>query len=261
MKKNGNVVWKIMIILMLIAASVYVVSAEDAQNAQQGQSVGQSGTKTTEEKFRVGPTVKIRPLNDQINKSADGIIELYFDNPSLNDVPLTVDVRIIVPSGINVYGQGFGESQAAGILYSKFQVPPGTVRTAFVNIKAEKTGDFYAQFSGLYYPGENKDDYQPISLTYPFNVYESSPDPKSAALTNPGQIPGKTGGSDMLNQILPGIIIAAMAGLIGLGYKIVEMKYQHKLESESKTTKSKTIEKNGKITEQETINTKTIENK
>ena len=68
----------------------------------------------TAAKFRVGPTVKIRPVNDEINKSTDGLIELYMDNPSLNDVTLNVDARISVPSGIHVYGQGFGEAGAAG---------------------------------------------------------------------------------------------------------------------------------------------------
>jgi hypothetical protein len=128
-------------------------------------------------KFRVGPTVKIRPLNDEINKSTDGLIELYMDNPSLNDVDLNVDARISVPSGIHVYGQGFGEAGAAGTVYGTFGVPPGKARTIYITIKAEKVGDFYAQFSGLYYPGDNKDDYQPISLTHPFKVSAPSSEP------------------------------------------------------------------------------------
>jgi hypothetical protein len=224
----------------------------------------QQSTSAKEGKFRTGPTVKIRPLNDIINKSADGIIELYFDNPSINDIPLTIDVHINVPSGINIYGQGFGEASAAGTLYAKLSVPPGTVRTLYVNIKAEKTGDFYAQFSGLYYPGENKDEYQPISLSYPFKVFEPSPNPKSNRLTNPEQVPEASRGDGDFwgDKIIPGIIIAALAGLIGLVYKIIELKYSHKLETESKISRSKTIEnKEGKITESESTETKTAENK
>lgn len=130
-----------------------------------------------EKKFRVGPTVRIRPLNDEINKNQDGMVELYFDNPSINDWPLTVDARISVPSGIHVYGQGFGSAAAAGMVYGIFDVPPGTARTINIVIKAEKVGDFNAQFTGTYYPGDNKDMYQPISLTHPFKVTAASADP------------------------------------------------------------------------------------
>lgn len=259
MKKSNILLYSILTILMLTMISVSVVSAEDAQNNITNQQVvSQPTVKVTEGKFRVGPTVRIRPLNDMINKSADGIVEMYFDNPSANDVPLTAEIHITVPSGIHVYGQGFGEAQAAGVLYAKMEVPPGTVRTAYVNIKAEKIGDFYAQLSGTYYPGENKDKYQPLSFTYPFSVVEISPAPKAPELTNPEQIPNE--GSWWTDKIIPGIIIAFVAGLIGLGYKIVEIKYLHKL-TESKTEKSKVTEKDGRITEHETTETKTTENK
>lgn len=161
--------------------------------------------------FRVGPTVKIRPLNDIINKSADGLIELYMDNPSLNDATLTVDARISVPAGIHVYGQGFGEAAAAGTVYGVFDVPPGKARTIYITIKAEKTGDFITQFSGTYYPDGNKDAYQPISLTHPFKVYEASPNPQSDAPTSPqsgGQkVPGISAFSSILIIVVTVLII------------------------------------------------------
>lgn len=140
-------------------------------------------TEVKEKKFRVGPTVRIRPLNDEINKNQDGLVEIYFDNPGLNDVSLTVDARISVPSGIHVYGQGFGEAAAAGMVYGKFEVPPGSARTINIVIKAEKIGDFSAQFTGTYYPDDNKDAYQPISLTHPFKVTAASADPLSGGDT------------------------------------------------------------------------------
>lgn len=130
-----------------------------------------------EGKFRVGPTVRIRPLNDVISQDQDGLVELYMDNPSLNDVILSVDARISVPSGIHVYGQSFGEAGAAGMVYGKFTVPPGTARTINIVIKADKTGKFNAQFSGIYWPGDDKDAYQQISLTHPFTVTVPSKDP------------------------------------------------------------------------------------
>ena len=131
----------------------------------------------TEAKFRVGPTVTLRPVNDVINKSQDGLVELYMNNPSLNDVRLTADVQISVPSGIHVYGEGFGYGAAAGTVAGKFEVPPGTVRTIHINIKSEKAGTFTVHFTGLYWPGDDKDAFQQISLTHPLTVEEPSPDP------------------------------------------------------------------------------------
>lgn len=162
-------------------------------------------------KFRVGPTVKIRPVNDQIKKDQDGTVEIYMDNPSLNDVDLHVDARISVPSGIHVYGQGFGEAGAAGTVMGTFDIPPGKARTIYITIKAEKIGDFSAQFSGLYYPGDNKDDFQPMSLTHPFKVLEASRSPNE---------PGATGPADQKPpEKSPGIsIFAAIFIIVILGY-------------------------------------------
>lgn len=136
-----------------------------------------AATTVGEGKFRVGPTVRIRPLNDVISKDQDGLVELYMDNPSLNDVILSVDARISVPSGIHIYGQSFGEAGAAGMVYGTFEVPPGKARTINIVIKADRMGNFNAQFSGMYWPGNNKDAYQPISLTHPFKVTAASKDP------------------------------------------------------------------------------------
>lgn len=158
-------------------------------------------TTEKEKKFRSGPTVRIRPLNDEIKKNQDGLVELYMDNPSLNDVTLTVDARISVPSGIHVYGQGFGEAAAAGMVYGKFELPPGSARTINIVIKAEKTGDFSTQFTGTYYPDDNKDAYQPISLTHPFKVLEASKDPNTpgeGTTTVPTSVPKSPGMSAIL---------------------------------------------------------------
>ena len=131
----------------------------------------------TEPQFRVGPTVTLRPVNDVIDTTQDGLVELYIRNPTLNDVTLTVDMEISVPSGIHVYGEGFGYGAAAGTVAGTFTVPPGSVRTVYLNIKGEKVGTFTIHFSGLYYPDDRKDDYNPISLTHPIVVNEPSADP------------------------------------------------------------------------------------
>ncbi len=170
-------------------------------------------TEVKEGKFRVGPTVRIRPVNDEISKDQDGLVELYMDNPSLNEVTLNVDARISVPSGIHVYGQSFGEAGAAGMVYGKFDIPPGSARTINIVIKAEKMGDFSAQFTGLYWPGDNKDAYQPISLTHPFRVTAPSKDPLK-----------DTGGGGTLEKTpekSPGIhIVAAISIVVIMAYML-----------------------------------------
>jgi hypothetical protein len=137
----------------------------------------------TEGKFRVGPSITLRPVTDVIETNQDGIVELFMNNPSLNEVTLNVDARISVPSGIHVYGESFAQAAGAGVAYGTFTVPPGTARTIAVVVKADKSariGSHTISFTGLYWPGENKDNYQPLSLTYSVTVKEPSKAPEIA---------------------------------------------------------------------------------
>lgn len=189
-------------------------------DTQPGQTPTTITTEKIEQKFRVGPTVRIRPLNDIINQDQDGLVELYMDNPSLNDISLSVDARISVPSSIHVYGQSFGEAGAAGMVYGKFEIPPGTARTINIVIKAEKIGDFSAQFSGIYWPGENKDAYQQISLTHPFRVNAPSKDPlkdTSGGTSNDGE-------SENAQEKSPGISIIVALSIITIMAYILKRK-------------------------------------
>ena len=43
-----------------------------------------------------------------------------------------------------------------------------------LTLKETKSGTSTVHFSGLYWAGENKDEYYPISLTHPFVVEEPS---------------------------------------------------------------------------------------
>ena len=36
-----------------------------------------NGTSVAEQKFRVGPTVVLRPVNDVVTENGDGLVELY----------------------------------------------------------------------------------------------------------------------------------------------------------------------------------------
>ncbi len=153
-----------------------VTPAQTLENMQAVVTPAQTQAPTTtsvQAKFRVPPTVILRPVTDVIETDQDGIVELYMNNPSLNDVVLKVDAQINVPSGFHVSGQGFALAASAGTVYGIFEVPPGTARTISVLIKADKSarlGAHTLQFSGLYYPGDDKDKFQPVSLTYSVTV-------------------------------------------------------------------------------------------
>ncbi|WP_011308561.1 PGF-CTERM sorting domain-containing protein [Methanosarcina barkeri] len=179
-------------------------------------------TPVAEQKFRVGPTVVLRPVNDVITKDEDGLVELYIDNPSLNDVTLNVDARIGVPSGIHVYGQDFAQTGAAGTAYGTFSVPSGSARTISIDLKGDKVGTYTVHFSGLYWPGDNKDSYNPISLSHPFEVKEASENSEKASSSDDnGEVEAEnTGGVKAEGQgsfSAPGFgILVAAIGLLGV---------------------------------------------
>ena len=178
-------------------------------------------TPTSEAKFRVGPVVKLRPVNDEIDSSRDGLVELSFSNPSLNDVALHGDFYVSVPSGIHVYGQGLGLATAAGTAYGQFTAPPGTARTIYLNIKADETAvgkTYFIHFIGQYWPGDNKDAFNPFSLTHPFTVLEASPNPHDPTPTNPQQIPGSEVGGIWMGWwiILAVVVLGGIATIVAV---------------------------------------------
>lgn len=122
-----------------------------------------------------GPTVNLRSVDDDITIGDSGLIELYMDNPLVNDETMYADVKITVPEGINVYALEFVDAGAAGVLRGTFEIPPGNTRMIKLSIKPEKAGNFLITFSGIYWHGEHKDDYQPISLSNTVEVSEYKP--------------------------------------------------------------------------------------
>lgn len=182
----------------------------------------------SEAKFREGPVVRLRPVTDEIDTSRDGLVELFFSNPSLNDVTLQGDIYVSVPSGIHVYGEGFGLAGAAGTVYGQFTAPPGTARTIYLNIKADETAagkTYFIHFSGLYWPGDNKDAYNPISLTHPFKVLEASPNPTDPTPTSPQQIPGSEVGGIWMGWwiILAVVVLGGIATIVAVRSRRTEV--------------------------------------
>jgi len=169
-------------------------------------------TENSEEKFRSPPSVDLRPVERIIDKDRDGVVEFYMDNPIVNDVVLTVDARIKVPSGIHVYGTGFGTG-TAGVTHGIFTVAPGTHKGIEVRIKADESariGDNTIVFSGIYYPGDNKDLYNTMSLTYPVVVVEPNM-PEETPTPTPTETPKPPG----FEAILAIAALLAVAYLMG----------------------------------------------
>ena len=134
-------------------------------------------------KFRENPTTRLRPVEDVITSDQDGIIEAFMFNPTVNDMPLSVDLVLTVPAGIHVYGDGFACSgTGAGTCAGYFTILPGQSKTVVINVKSEKVGSHQIHLSGYWWPGDNKDMRQPISLTHPFKVTSPSKDLSDPAL-------------------------------------------------------------------------------
>lgn len=190
------------------------VTATPTANVTVTPSVTTPPVATTPGKFRVGPSITLRPVTEVIDTNQDGIVELFMNNPSLNDVTLTVDAQIKVPSGIHVYGESFGQAAGAGVVAGTFSVPPGTSRTIVLVIKADKSariGSHTIQFTGLYYPDENKDAYNPMSLTYSVTVKEPSQKPEEPPKeAQAAAAPSKTPGFGVVHAIFGVFAIARL---------------------------------------------------
>ena len=64
---------------------------------------------------------------------------------------------------------------AAGVAHALFEVTPGTSKTIHVNIKIGSYEDKEIHAYGYYWPGHNKDNSYPISLTHPFKIRKVCP--------------------------------------------------------------------------------------
>ncbi len=118
----------------------------------------------------------LSPVNDGTTKNEYGFVELYIDNLSLNDVTLNVDPRISVPSGIHVYGQDFAQTGMQQVWpMEHFRAPRKSARTISIDLKGDKIGPYTVHFSSFYWHGDNKDNYNPISLSH---LFESRKLPK-----------------------------------------------------------------------------------
>ena len=157
-----------------------------------GSVVASAQEPTAEPKFRQGPVVSLRPIQSTITSQQDGLVELVFTNPNTNDVTLSVDMFVNVPPGISIISEGFAQSSAAGQIHGFFEAPPGTSRTINIGIKGLEIGEYLINFQGSYWPGDNKDAFQPLSLTRTITVEGISPTPPPPTPINATQGPVPT---------------------------------------------------------------------
>ncbi|KAF5423373.1 MAG: hypothetical protein C5S45_01010, partial [Candidatus Methanocomedens sp.] len=172
--------------MIVITLSNFNVEAIENENLNRTALLNESSTSLptelllVESKFRVSPTVVLRPVNDVIDTTQDGIIELFVLNPSINNVTLNLEATISMPSGIHIYGSGFSSAGGAGNVYGFLSVPPGNSRTMYVNIRGEKIGSYTVNVTGHYWPDENKNALILLSLSHPFMVKETSREEKTS---------------------------------------------------------------------------------
>ena len=166
--------------------------------------------------FRTGPTIALRPVNDVISWNQDGLVEVLFRNPILNDLAMEVELSVSIPSGFHLYGDGLATDVAAGTASAHYVVAPGHSRTIYLSIKAAKTGQTTIHFSANYWPADNKDLFNPISLSHPFTVTEASSDPLKPP-SNTGK-PEESGpaASCALGSMATGDMVLLSLGLIGM---------------------------------------------
>ena len=184
-KMNKQFIIFISIIFMVVLThSHFNAEAKENENLNKTAHLNESSLPTelllVESKFTVNPTVILRPVNDVIDTSQDGIIELYVSNPPINNVTLNLDASISVPSAIHIYGSEFSSSGAAGDISGFFSVPPGTNRTMYVYIRGEKIGTYTVHVSGRYWPDENKNALILLSLSHPFMIKETLREEKTS---------------------------------------------------------------------------------
>lgn len=125
--------------------------------------------------FKIQPTVRFITLSDTINKTNDGTILIFAQNPSSNNFTVSVDLSVIGPPEIYFYNtQLFRLNETNGITNTFFAVKSGQERTIYINVKSDKIGAYSVKIEGEYYPVGIMADKQKLSFTQIFKVAEPS---------------------------------------------------------------------------------------
>lgn len=124
--------------------------------------------------WRVPPDVILRVQEDTVRRNQDGVIELFINNPSLNTIPVSVDILLNTPSGTFVWGQELASGGGAGAINGSFIVNPGISRTVTIFVKSNNIGDQFIHSRVFWWPGEQRDAFKQINQTNRFTVVDAS---------------------------------------------------------------------------------------
>lgn len=131
-----------------------------------------------EAKMRVGTTVRLQSSRTVVTKDDDALIDLFWDNSSLNEKTVTIEVMVQVPTGLYLHSEIGAMACSAGTCKGLFSAPPGSSRNMPIIVKADTVGDYFLNLNGRYWPEGDPDHWNPVNLTTPIYVREASENPK-----------------------------------------------------------------------------------
>ena len=132
---------------------------------------------TVEGVMRVGPSVRLSALRQEITSTEDAQIDLFWNNSELNELAVRIEVTVDVPSGLYIYSGNGAMACAAGRCLGTFTAIPGSVRNMPIYVKSDKVGSYLIHLNGRYWPEGNPDRWNPVSLSTPIEVSETSVEP------------------------------------------------------------------------------------
>ncbi len=169
---------------MLLAAGDVTEVVRVARPQTEGSSSGE---------MRVGPSVRLDVRQDKITTDQDAVIDLFWNNSALNDLDVMIEVSVDVPTGLYMYSQDGAMACAAGRCQAIFRAPPGSVRNMPIKVKADRKGDYFIHMNGRYWPENDRDNWNPVSLSTPIDVSAASRAPRDPGF---GGGTGVTSGPD-----------------------------------------------------------------
>ena len=162
--------------------------------------------------FKMAPSVVFQPANTKITKDAGGAIELYIENPEVNDATLHVCVKIYVPPNLCLYGLFGGATGGTGVVTATFNIEPGRHKTVKALIRSARTGVYILDCNATYYPVGHKELASDISSSYEMTVEcIPTPTPPATPMPEPKPVP-----------VFEAMF--AIAGVLGIFYLLMRQK-------------------------------------
>ena len=144
--------------------------------------------------FRREPYVVFQPANTNITTDAHGLVDLYIENPGVNDVVLHVSTKIHVPPNLYLFGLSGGSTGATGVVTTKSDIAPGEHVTVRALIQPTRTGVYQLDYHVTYYPVGHKELANDISSSCEITVEGIPPIPTVTPTPEPihAQTPAPT---------------------------------------------------------------------